>query len=120
MKKNNKSDQNRLVYSTDLGSLKNIFEESEQESNENKIPKNKQQIRVSLDRKQRGGKEVTLITGLDESDDVIKELGTFLKTKCGVGGATKDGEILLQGDHREKVIKILIEKGYTNTKRTGG
>jgi len=120
MKKENKSDQNRMVYSTDLGSLKNFFDSSDEEENLNAIPKNKQMVRVTLDRKQRGGKEVTLVTGLEESDEVIKQLGSFLKTKCGVGGSTKDGEIIVQGDHREKVIKLLIEKGYTNTKRTGG
>lgn len=120
MKKNNKSDHNRLVYSTDLGSLKTFFDESDLNSEVTETPKNKQQVRVTLDRKQRGGKEVTLVMGLSESEEALKELGTFLKTKCGVGGAVKDGEILLQGDHREKVIKLLIEKGYTNTKRTGG
>ena len=120
MKKDNKSNKDRIVYSTDLGSLRNFFEDSEDESNESSTPKSKQQVRVTLDRKQRGGKEVTLIMGISESDEALKALGTFLKTKCGVGGAVKDGEIILQGDHREKVIKLLIEKGYTNTKRTGG
>ena len=110
MKKENKSDQNRMVYSTDLGSLKNFFDSSDEEENLNAIPKNKQMVRVTLDRKQRGGKEVTLVTGLEESDEVIKQLGSFLKTKCGVGGSTKDGDIIVQGDHREKVIKLLIEK----------
>lgn len=120
MKKNKNSDGNRLVYSTDLESLKNFFDNTDEESEESSVPKNKQMVRVTLDRKHRGGKEVTLVTGLEETDETIRELGSFLKTKCGVGGSAKDGEIIIQGDHREKVIKLLIDKGYTNTKRSGG
>lgn len=119
MKKNKNSGRDRIVYSTDLGSLRNFFDTSEDET-DSAIPKNKQVVRVTLDRKQRGGKEVTLIIGLEESEETIKELGSFLKSKCGVGGSAKNGEIIVQGDHREKVIQLLKEKGYTNTKKTGG
>lgn len=77
-------------------------------------------MRIFLDRKQRGGKEVTVVRGYTGSEADLKELGKILKTKCGVGGNVKDGEILLQGNHRDKVLTWLIEWGYKNTKKAGG
>ena len=77
-------------------------------------------LRVSLDKKQRKGKAVTLITGFgDLHIDDLKDLAKTLKSKCGVGGAAKDGEIIIQGDHVLKVIEMLKDQGF-KVKRTGG
>lgn len=80
----------------------------------------RQKLRVLVDRKKRGGKEVTLVTGFIGKLDDMELLGKTLKNKCGTGGSVKDGEILVQGDQREKVIKILLEMGYSETKAAGG
>lgn len=104
-----------LVYSTNPDEVLSSFEDLQEET---KAP-SKQDLRVQLDKKQRGGKAVTLVTGFVGNDEDLKDLGKLLKTKCGVGGSAKDGEILIQGDFRQKVIDLLIFEGY-KAKKVGG
>ena len=80
------------------------------------LPKDKQLLRILLDKKNRGGKAVTLITGFRGTNDDLVALGKFLKVKCGVGGSAKDGEIIVQGDLRPKVLDILQKEGYTKSR----
>lgn len=115
MSKKNRPDRNGIVFSTNPDF---VFQEEEQE--ETAVSPAQQKLRIHLDRKQRGGKEVTLITGFSGSEASMQELGKFLKTRCGVGGSAKDGEIIIQGDHRDRVLSLLLEKGYTQTKKAGG
>lgn len=97
-----------MVYSTNPD-----FEYSEEENEEDEtLPANQQQLRILLDKKKRGGKMVTLVTGFIGTTDDLKDLGKLLKTKCGVGGSVKDGEIIIQGDFRDKIQQILTKEGY--------
>lgn len=83
------------------------------------LPAAKQNLRVWLDKNHRGGKTVTLVRGFVGSDEDLKELAKELKNRCGVGGSAKDGEIIIQGAHRERVLQILLERGY-RAKAAGG
>lgn len=112
---NNKKNREGVVYSTASDFEYNTFNEEEPDT----LPKNQQDLRVQLDKKQRGGKKVTLITGFIGKKADMEELGKILKSKCGVGGNTKDWEILIQGDHIEKIMKILLDMGY-KVKKIGG
>ena len=109
-----RSDNNGTVYSTNPDY---VFDYGEEEVVT--LEPAKQNLRVMLDKKQRAGKKVTLITGFKGSDFDLAVLGKELKSACGVGGSVKDGEILLQGDFREKVLALLVQKGYTKTKISG-
>lgn len=116
MKNNDWKDRLNVVYSTNPDFSYDTENDQEQVS----LDKNKQNLRVSLDRKNRGGKVVTLITGFVGTENDLKELGKLLKSKCGVGGSAKDGEVFVQGDFKQKVIDLLVKEGYTKTKGTGG
>ncbi len=100
-----------LVFSTNPEAM----QEKEEEIQETPEPK-LQKLRVRVEKKHRGGKTVTLIEGFVGNDDDFTELSKKLKTKCGAGGSAKDGEILIQGDYKDKIIAWLKEWGYSNTK----
>lgn len=114
MSKKNKQRIN-VIYSTNP----NFHYELESEVEPDTLEPKYQKLYISLDKKQRAGKAVTLIEGFVGSENDLKELGKFLKGKCGVGGTVKDGEILIQGDFREKIYEILLNEGY-QIKRKGG
>ncbi|MBM6857032.1 MULTISPECIES: translation initiation factor [Bacteroidaceae] len=114
-KNNDWKDRLNVVYSTNPNFQ---YETGNTEEAETLSP-NQQKLRVQLDRKNRGGKVVTLVTGFVGTDDDLKELGRMLKSKCGVGGSAKDGEIIVQGDFKQKVIELLKKEGYTQTKPVG-
>lgn len=101
-----------IVYSTNPDYHYNDDNSQDDET----LDKGKQLLRISLDKRNRKGKAVTLITGFIGSEEDLQELGKLLKTKCGVGGSAKDGEIIVQGDNRQKVLEILQKEGYAKSR----
>lgn len=112
MKNNDWKDRLNVVYSTNPDYQYENIGEEEAET----LPKNQQKLRVSMEKKGRGGKTVTLIRGFIGTEEDLKELGKLLKTKCGVGGSAKEGEIIIQGDFKQRIIDLLKSEGYTQTK----
>lgn len=115
-KKMGLEDLGGFVFSTsDDFNEKEYLPEDDQEN----LSPGEQQLEAHFSNKGRGGKTVTIIKGFQGPDEELTALGKMLKKKCGVGGSTKDGEIIIQGDDREKIMQILKKEGY-NIKRVGG
>lgn len=112
MKNNDWKDRLNIVYSTNPDFKYKSDEDDEYET----LDKKQQKLRVSIEKKNRGGKTVTLVTNFIGKDDDLKDLGKLLKTKCGVGGSVKDHEIIIQGDFKQRIIDILKAEGYSQTK----
>ena len=113
MGKKDKNDRRGFVYSTDPNFK---FEEEEQQMQETLVPK-EQKLKVRFETKHRGGKTVTLVEDFTGKEDDLEELGKKLKNFCGTGGSAKDGEIIIQGDQREKVLQWLLKNGYEKSKK---
>ncbi|MGK2864752.1 MAG: translation initiation factor [Chitinophagaceae bacterium] len=111
MTKKNKPDSRGFVYSTDPG-----FNFQEEPDISETLPASQQNLRISLDNKRRAGKTVTLIDGFSGADKDLLELGKKIKTFCGSGGSARDGEIIVQGDQREKVLNWLTKNGYSKSR----
>jgi len=107
-----KHNNHNIVFST-----REDFEPWDDETDEEQetLPPGKQKLIISLDKKQRKGKKVTLVSGFTGTTEDLKALGKLLKTKCGVGGSVKNGEIIVQGDFREKIKSTLDSMGYKST-----
>ena len=106
--KNDKKERINVVYSTNPNYQYEYNQEKEQET----LAPEKQNLRVTLDSKQRKVKTVTLVQGFTGTEEDLKELAKLLKNKCGVGGSVKDGEIIIQGEVKEKVLTILRDNKY--------
>lgn len=115
MSKKNKPDSKGFVFSTDPNFRFEEEDNSAQETLEAKL----QKLRIRLDTKHRAGKAVTLIQDFIGIEDDLIDLGKKLKNYCGTGGSVKDGEIIIQGDQRDKVLQWLLKNGYSNSKKAG-
>ena len=114
MSKKNKPDTHGFVYSTDPH-----FSFQEDRADQPALPPAQQKLRIWLETKQRGGKAATVITGFAGPESDLEELGKKLKSFCGTGGSVKDGEAIVQGDQRDKVLQWLLKNGYSQTKKAG-
>ena len=113
-KKNDWKRREGVVYSTESGFSYSYQQEGESHT----LPAQQQNLKVSLDKSGRAGKQVTLVSGFTGTTKDLDDLGKLLKSRCGVGGSVKDGNILIQGDVRDKVTQILQKEGY-KAKRSG-
>lgn len=112
MSKKNKPDIRGFVFSTDPN-----FSFEEKKDSTTTLFAKQQKLRIRLDTKHRAGKAVTLIEGFIGTNDDLEDLGKKLKNFCGAGGAAKDNEIIVQGDHRDKVLQWLLKNGYAQSKK---
>jgi translation initiation factor 1 len=104
-----------LVYSTDPNARLNSDDVPEEET----LSPGQQKLRIWLETKHRGGKAVSVVQGFVGKDEDLESMGKQLKSACGTGGSVKDGEILIQGDHRDKILQWLLKNGYTQSKKAG-
>lgn len=110
-----KKNRKNVVFSTNPNYGYDYDEDEDKET----LEPSDQYLRVIIDRKQRKGKTATIIEGFEGNEDDLKALGKTLKQKCGSGGSARDGEILIQGEVRDKVVSLLQDMGY-NVKKVGG
>ena len=114
MKNNDWKERLNIVYSTNPDYN---YERENDGGDAPEVPREKQQLKVLLDKRNRKGKTVTLITGFALNDSELEELGRLLKTRCGVGGSAKDGEIIIQGDFRDRVVELLHKEGFVKARK---
>jgi translation initiation factor 1 len=115
MSKKNKPDSNGFVFSTNPD-----FKFEPEQDDVQALPASQQKLRIWLETKHRGGKAASVITGFIGPEKDIEDLGKKLKSYCGTGGSVKDGEIIIQGDQRDKVLQWLLKNGYSQSKKSGG
>ena len=113
-KNNDWKKRDGVVYSTE-SDFKFVYQQNEELAT---LPPKQQNLKVLLDKSMRAGKQVTLVTGFIGTANDLEQLGKLLKSKCGVGGSVKDGEVIIQGDQRDKIVLILQKEGY-KAKRSG-
>jgi len=112
MKNNDWKDRLGVVFSTNPDFS---YEDDSLEQNDT-LPPQQQKLRLRIEKNGRGGKAVTIVSGFVGNEEDLKQLARLIKTRCGVGGSSKQGEIIIQGDFKTRIIEILKQEGYSNTK----